>query len=149
MPTNSDTDTTLLSFYENGLELGRKIQSEYSRWLINTLYLLHSGAIVGIISRAPIEKIPQYSNSLWWFVCGLALAFLTGLATWSNYELYVRAHLEVIKHIRERRWHPGQRVKAAMWTHYTTFIALAVGLASFVCLLAGAWSALHTLSSAS
>lgn len=135
----------LLQFYENRLDFGQKTQADHSKWLINTLYLLHSGAIAGIISRLPIEKISQFASCLTWFAVGLAFAFLAGLATWSNYDLFNRTYLELIRRIRLNEWRSGEIPNIAKWVGVTAWLALALGLASFGCLLIGACSALSAL----
>ena len=150
MPDSNEPPAGLLQFYESSLDFGRKTQAEHSKWLINTLYLLHSGAIAGILSRMPIERIPQFVSSLKWFVIGLALAFLAGLATWSNYDWFIRTYLELIKRIRSGQWKPDDDLpKIAKLVGLTAWIALTVGLASFACLVIGACSTLSALKSLS
>jgi hypothetical protein len=146
MNTSQEPPAGLLTFYENSLEFGRKTQAEHSKWLINTLYLLHSGAIAGILSRMPLEKIPQFVGPLKWFASGLALAFLAGLATWSNYELFNLTYSELIKRIRRSEWVPGELPNSARFVGWTAWIALGVGLASFSCLVIGAFCTLSVLS---
>lgn len=129
MPDTSEPPVGLLPFYEASLGFGRKTQADHSKWLINTLYLLHSGAIAGLLSRLPTERIPQFVGSLNWFVIGLAFAFLAGLATWSNYEFYICAYSELIKRIRRGQWRPGDELpKSAKFVSVTVVIALAFGL---------------------
>jgi hypothetical protein len=135
----------LLSFYESSLDFGRKTQAEHSKWLINTLYLLHSGAIAGIVSRVSTDKLPQFVGSLKWFVFGLALAFLAGLATWSNYEFFNFTYSELIKRIRYGQWIAGDLPKSARLVAWSSYIALALGLASFFCLIIGAFLTLAAL----
>lgn len=139
----------LLTSYESALDFGRKTQADHSKWLINTLYLLHSGAIAGVVSRMPIEKIPLFVNSVIWFVIGLALAFLAGLATWANYDIYIRAYSEMIKRIRRDQWKPDELPKIAKFVSLSAWLALLLGLASFVCLAIGALSTLCVLKSLS
>ena len=147
MGTPDEPPAGLLTFYESSLEFGRKTQAEHSKWLINTLYLLHSGAIAGILSRMPLEKIPQFVGPLKWFASGLALAFLAGLATWSNYELFNLTYSQLIKRIRRSEWVAGDLPKSAKFVSWSAWIALAVGLASFGCLVIGAFCTLSVLNS--
>lgn len=135
----------LLQFYESSLDFGRKTQAEHSKWLINTLYLLHSGSIAGILTRAPPDKLSQFAVSLWWFVAGVALAFFAGLATWINYHWFNRTYSDLIKMIRQRHWRPNELPKSARFVAATQWAALCVGLLSFGCLLIGAGLTLNVL----
>lgn len=98
------SDSRLFDFYENSLKQTREFQTQHSKWLINTLYLLHSGAIVGLLSKTPFEKLPQLTIPLWWFASGLSLAFLAGFATWTNYRYAINAHVEALKAIKGGTW---------------------------------------------
>ena len=138
----------LRTYYETGLDFGRKTQAEHSKWLINTLYLLHSGAIAGILYKVPIERISNFVGSLTCFATGLALAYLTALATWINYKFYISAHIESLKTIRENRWSAETTpTKNIVLTNRTEKLALLVGIASFMCLLIGAHLAFWNLYS--
>jgi hypothetical protein len=137
----------LLQFYEASLDFGRKTQAEYSKWLINTLYLLHSGSIAGVIYRAPSDKLVQFIVPLSWFVAGVALGFLAGLATWTNYHWFNIAYSDMIKLVRRSEWQDGVLPNSVKYVAITQWLALGVGLLSFVCLIVGACSTLKILAS--
>lgn len=139
----------LLSSYQNALDFGRKTQADHSKWLINTLYLLHSGAIAGILSRMPLEKIPLFVGAIVWFVVGLAFAFLAGLATWANYEFYIRTYAELIKRIRRNQWKSDELPDISKFVGLSAWLALLIGFVSFICLAIGAFSTLCVLKSLS
>lgn len=75
--------------YQIGFELlksARAAQIEYGRWLVNTLWLMHSGAIVGLVFKAHGgEHPPSYSGALFWFVAGIVSAFIAAFAAWWNF----------------------------------------------------------------
>jgi|GEM_PF-4059278 len=142
MVNSIDPPKGLLEHYERNLDFGQKTQAEHGKWLINTLYLLHSGAIVALLSKVPSDSIAILAAPLKWFISGIALAFLAGLATWTNYYWLIKAYSEMISTIRSKRWRPGEFPSSVQFVSITMWIALTVGLASFFCLLAGAWTAL-------
>ncbi len=149
MPEADIPPVGLLEFYEGSLDFGRKAQAEHSKWLINTLYLLHSGSIAGIITRSPTDKLPLFVGSLSWFVGGVAFAFLAGLATWTNYFWFNRAYSDLIKSIRLLKWQAGVLPSSVKFVSWTQWLALSVGSVSFACLLIGASLTLGTLAALS
>ena len=52
-------------------EFARKLQSEYGKWLITTLYLVHAGAIAGLLFKHSAVAALPYLAALWLFVAGL------------------------------------------------------------------------------
>lgn len=68
------------------MKSARSAQIEYGRWLINTLWLMHSGAIVGLLFKAHAgDHPPPYSGALFWFVAGIVSAFAAAFAAWWNF----------------------------------------------------------------
>lgn len=114
-------------------------QREYGKWMINTLYLMHAGAIVGLISKVQAGgPVPAYVYSIAWFIFGIVLAFAAAFSTWWNFtfaaEMYDKnadVHL-----LTDRQYWPKYegitRVAVTMW------IAIALGLMSLGCLVVGA-----------
>jgi hypothetical protein len=145
METSREPPIGLLEFYENSLDFGRKAQSEHSKWLINTLYLLHSGSIAGLLYRVPANELGKFACSISWFIAGVAFAFLAGLGTWANYHWFNRAYSDLIQSIRRNEWQPGKRPRSANLVALTQWVALAIGFVSFGCLILGARLTLKTL----
>lgn len=135
----------LVPYFENTLDRSSKIQAEHSKWLINTLYLLHSGAIAGILARAPVNAVSTYSCAIGWFAVGLALAFFAGLATWFNYRCMIVSCSKILGDIRTGAF-TGDITKYARWPKRTEIVALVLGLTSFACLIVGTWIAYSVLT---
>jgi hypothetical protein len=127
--------------YQLFLELlrsARSAQIEYGRWLINTLWLMHSGAIVGLLFKAHVgEHPPPYSGALFWFVAGIVWAFVAAFAAWWNFTfaaiLFQRWVNVWIHHESPDRSieKPGKGMWVTMW------ISIVGGIASLGCLVIG------------
>jgi len=120
------------------LKSARSAQIEYGRWLINTLWLMHSGAIVGLLFKAHTgEHPPAYSAALFWFVVGIVAAFASAFAAWWNFTfaaVLFQSWADVRMLHDPKYWHvqkPGKGMFVTMW------IAMIGGLASLGCLLVG------------
>lgn len=67
-----------------------EVSANYGRWLLNSLFLMHGGALFGMftflgpVAREP-EKIALYAGTIWWFVLGLLCAMLSGFFAWLNW----------------------------------------------------------------
>lgn len=125
--------------YQSYFELmksARSAQVEYGRWLINTLWLMHSGAIVGLLAHAG-QHPPTYSGALFWFVAGIVWAFVAAFAAWWNFTfaaVLFQSWADVRMLHNARHWpskKPGTGMLVTMW------IALGGGIASIGCLVAG------------
>lgn len=135
-----------LQFYEKNVEFGRKTQAEHSKWLINTLYLLHSGAIAGILIRVPPERLSPFIQPLSWFIVGIALAFVTAFAAWLNYRYFIFTYSELAARARESR-SSDEPPRSTKLVALTENLALLIFFGSFACLLVGAFSTLCILKS--
>lgn len=60
-------------------------QIEYGRWIVNTLWLMHSGAIAGLLSKWDGKTAPSQSTAIGFFVAGIVLAFATAALAWLNF----------------------------------------------------------------
>jgi len=114
-------------------------QSEYGKWLVNTLWLMHSGALVGLLFRSPGGR-PEYLGSLWWFVIGIALAFGAGFAAWWNFtfatDLYSKwAKVSMLTNPADQ---PTEDPVQSLKIKITMWIAVVAGVLSLCCLLGGA-----------
>ena len=120
------------------LKSARAAQIEYGRWLVNTLWLMHSGAIVGLLFKAHAgEHPPSYSGALFWFVGGIVSAFVAAFAAWWNFTFAaVLFHRWTdVRMLSDPQYWPqpdkGKAMKATMW------IAIAGGIGSLVSLVVG------------
>lgn len=127
--------------YQLGFELlksARAAQIEYGRWLVNTLWLMHSGAIVGLLFKAHSgEHPPSYSVALFWFVAGIVSAFIAAFAAWWNFTFAaVLFHSWTdVRMLSDSKYWPqpdkGKGMKVTMW------IAITGGIGSLICLVVG------------
>lgn len=110
-------------------------QAEYGKWLINTLWLLHSGSIVGLLFKHAGANPPPYLNALWWFVIGIILAFGSGFATWLNFTVAANVFGRVLsdpERVLKVDTRDSCRIKLTLW------LAVASGILSVACLVIGA-----------
>jgi len=119
----------------------RVAQIEYGRWIVNTLWLMHSGAIAGILSKWDGKGIPPQSSALLFFVTGIILAFVTASIAWLNF---------TVADDWFRRWtYAGadwsdQKVeKHQVWLRRTMYGAIVAVVGSVLCLVLGALSVLR------
>ncbi|HWL06742.1 MAG TPA: hypothetical protein VNQ99_17700 [Xanthobacteraceae bacterium] len=71
-------------------------QVAIAKWLINALWLMHAGVIVGVLAKIDAWNLPP-SNvpRLWPFVAGILCAFSAGAATWANYSVRTASYLSI------------------------------------------------------
>ena len=118
----------------------RAAQIFFTKWIINTLCLMHSGSIVALLLQAHVSGRTAPA-SLWWFVCGIVFVFGAAFAALSNFAFAVD--------IFERRGRYRVLVDPNLWpaplrSHRLTLtLAAAVicSVLSLVSLLGGAWAA--------
>lgn len=116
-----------------------RLQGEYGRWLINTLWLFHSGAIAGLLFKAGSSGPLPDPTSLVWFVAGMVLAFGAGFAAWCNFT-FVTCQLQ--------RWANHQMLTdPACWPKggpdwkipFSMWVAIGFGVLSLFCLVGGTY----------
>lgn len=117
-------------------DLCLKIQSEYGRWLVTSIFFMHGSAIAGLLFKNGASKLP-YIDALCWFVAGLVLALATGFATWINFTLNAnqydkRADYRMLRD--SQHWPKG----SDPWIDRMMFAAITLGILSVACLIAGA-----------
>jgi hypothetical protein len=107
-------------------------QAGYGRWLVNTLWLMHSGAISGlVVNKDKFHEAPHLS--LLCFVIGVVLGFIAAFAMWWSFSY---ALLEVNNALKAGRWPDWD--KRAMRAYHA---AALFGFASLVCLAVGGLAA--------
>lgn len=123
----------------------RASQIEYGKWLVNTLWLMHSGSIVGLLFKAHVGGTPPpYLGAIWWFVAGIVFAFGAGFSAWWNFTfstLYFHKLADYRMLSAREFWPKPERSRhmlATMW------VAIACGVLSLVCLLGGTWAVWHS-----
>jgi hypothetical protein len=129
-------------FYNQAVDrakLSATIQADYGKWLVNTLWLMHSGAIVGLLFRATTTGRPPYFSELWWFIFGVAFAFGAGFASWWNFTFAVNQYDQWASPaiLTDRTKWPitaafKWKIRVTMW------VAIVCGLLSMGCLILGA-----------
>lgn len=124
---------------KEGERLAKASQVEYGKWLVNTLWLMHSGSIVGLLFRTPIGAgAPPYLGALWWFVAGIVFAFGAGFAAWWNFTFAANTYSTWADYrmlTSPEHWPKAAQPRALQ---VTMWIAIACGVASVACLLGGA-----------
>lgn len=120
-----------------------KMQSEYGKWLISTLLLVHGAAIGGLLSKAPASA-PSYLHALWWFIFGIVLALGSGFAAYWNFTFAGQHYLKNSDYrmLNDRSHWPADNFGKGITT--TMWLAMACGIASVVCLIAGAAHVAYT-----
>lgn len=119
-------------------KLAWNAQVDYGRWIVNTLWLMHSGAVAGLLykwdARAPL---PQ-STAISFFIFGIVLAFVTACAAWLNFS--VAEHLFRRWTYSKDDWPNVPIDENTKWMKRTTYVAIGAALGSLACLVAGAVS---------
>src|SRR6266436_6113441 len=62
-----------------------QMQSDYGKWLVSTLFLMHGSAIAGLIFKTGGTAAPPYLFATFWFVAGIVFALGAGFAAWWNF----------------------------------------------------------------
>jgi hypothetical protein len=133
-------------------KFARGLQTSYSKWLITTLYVVHAGAITGLIFKSPYLP-PAYLPAIWCFVAGLLLASIAGFAAWVNLcrieELYGKwADYHMLIAPGQDNWPKAPRMyrtswpkghSLARWINRSQGAAVLAGLASGACIPLGAF----------
>lgn len=117
-----------------------KLQAEYGKWLVSSLFVLHGAAIGGLVFKAAQTSPPAYLLAVWWFVVGLVLALATGFSAWWNFTFLAERYYRWADYrmLTDREFWPkpeeGRGIDATLWVAVTT------GVLSVACLLVGAAS---------
>lgn len=129
--------------YQSILELRKSSyasQAEYGRWMINTLWLMHSGAIVGLLFKAHVgEHPPAYAGSLFWFVVGIVFAFIAAFSAFWNFTFAAQlfhtwADARMLSSLEA--WPKAVKMRRFATT---LWISMAGGLFSLGCLVLGSY----------
>lgn len=122
------------------LKSARAAQIEYGRWLTNTLWLMHSGAIVGLFSKiGTADHPPAYWSSVFWFVAGIVFAFMSAFSSWWNftYSAKILENWADPKMLVDRGTWPQMAPALFKRVTITLYVAIGGGVASVGCLLGG------------
>lgn len=121
-------------------------QVGYGRWLINSLWLMHSGAIVGLIFKSSGSAPPPYLGAIWWFIAGIAFAFFAGFAAWLNFSMFWEKHAawaDVRMLTNPKHW-PRPDPKYSFRIRFTLRTSVGCGVLSLACLIGGAAAVWYT-----
>lgn len=121
-------------------EFARRLQSEYGKWLITTLWLVHAGAIAGLIFKNSSPNAPPYLPAIWAFVAGLVLALATGFCAWINFSLIEASLRKMADHrmLRWRKYWPSPTVPYKCAINGSLTLAVVFGILSVACVPIGA-----------
>jgi hypothetical protein len=119
----------------------RQAQIEYGRWIVNTLWLMNSGAIAGLLIHWDGKGTVPHKVSIALFTVGIVFGFAAAAAAWLNF---------TISDDLFRRWGYAGASWASVdveknwkWMRRTMYAAIASVLISIGCMVAGAIVALH------
>ncbi|MER9763701.1 MULTISPECIES: hypothetical protein [unclassified Mesorhizobium] len=114
-----------------------QLNADYGKWLIASLLLVHGAAIAFLAQNDRLSKsvLPLV---FWWHVTGLITALTCGFIVWINWSLHGRFHGSVSPQMiyDDTQWpdYDGP----ARWINRTHWLAIAMGLASAMCILGAA-----------
>ncbi len=114
----------------------REAQINYGRWIVNTLWLMHSGSIAGLLSKWDGTNPIPHKAAVACFVAGIVFAFATASIAWFNFT--------IADDIFRRFTYAGEKWSSTDvsqqwdWVKYTMYAAIVCVFLSIVCLIAGA-----------
>jgi hypothetical protein len=73
------------SFWSDLAKTASDAQVQYGRWIINTLWLMHSGAIAGLATKWDAHETLPFKSSFVCFGLGILLAFAAAIFSWFNF----------------------------------------------------------------
>jgi len=117
-------------------KVARAAQIEYGRWIVNTLWLMHSGAIAGLLTKWDGRGAFPHRLSLVCFALGIVFAFGTAAAAWLNFSVS-EDHFKRLTDAGEK-WRELSLDTHSKWMRWTTYFAIASVASSIVCLIVGA-----------
>ncbi|SOC93055.1 hypothetical protein SAMN05216358_3219 [Rhizobium sp. AN5] len=121
------------------------VASQWGRWLLASLLLIHGGALFGLftflsdLAEKP-EALSKYQWTVWWFVAGLMLTLLSGFMAWINWSMHSDNYDAWAN--KPMLWDPEQWTGQSVHTwglDVTNWGAIIFGALSASCILGGAY----------
>lgn len=123
-------------YWWDSAKLAWAAQVDYGRWIVNTLWLMHSGAIAGLLYKWSGQGDLPHKWAIGFLVAGILFAFGTAGAAWLNFTV-AEDWFRRWTYAREL-WPVTEIEEHSVWLKRTKCVAIGcVGL-SLLCLLAGA-----------
>ncbi len=125
------------------------VASQWGRWLLASLLLIHGGALFGLftflsdLAEKP-EALSKYQWTVYWFVAGLILTLLSGFMAWINWSMHSDNYDAWAN--KQMLWDPEQWTGQSRHTwglDVTNWGAIIFGLFSGLCIAGGAYSTLN------
>lgn len=136
--------------YKEMQRLTFEASTQWGRWLLASLLLIHGGALFGLFTflsdlAAKPTALAQYQGTVWWFVIGLVFTLLSGFCTWVNWSLHTddydhQANIAML-------WDPNVWLLPPANTRKINsyyYAAIVFGFMSASCILGGAYSTLNS-----
>jgi len=118
-------------------------QASLGKWLINALWLMHAGVIVGTLTKIDgLNAPPSYVGKLWFFVMGILFAYIAGAAAWANYAVRTASFLETRRRLINGSIlepHAGQSGRL----RWTGGVGIGAALVSLLLLIVGGFAVLQ------
>jgi hypothetical protein len=113
-------------------QLCLSVMSDYGKWLVTSLLILHSGAIAALVYKN-VPGSPLAGAVVAPFAIGVVLSLITGFVSWVNFALNAEKFESWADHrmLTNDDFWPGDPRK--LGTQLTMYGAILVGVASAAC----------------
>jgi hypothetical protein len=128
-----------------------RLTAEYGKFLIVSLFTIHTGAIVGLLALVGNSGgslsivIKTVLGPLWFFVIGLSLCMLCAFTTWKNWYYLECQYNELAspKYLNDPNQFPwDQKTSFSCKIEIAYWLSILLGFLSFFCMIGGAALAL-------
>jgi hypothetical protein len=106
--------------YRDQWRLSSTLVGDYGKWLIAQLTLIHVGAIFLLASNELFRPALAH-GAFWWFIAGIMLSLLCGLATWFNWGMNRDAARVLSVALRFKVGFTYWLASRSDWHHYFAF----------------------------
>jgi len=123
-------------YWWDSAKLAWNAQVDYGRWIVNTLWLMHSGAIAGLLYKWSGQGVLPHKVAIGLFVAGILFAFGTAIAAWLNFTV-AEDWFRRWTYAREL-WPETDISDHSAWLQRTKWVAVVCVGMSLFCLLGAA-----------
>ena len=149
MKTRLEVAELVFSDYKQMQRATFDVASQWGRWLLASLLLVHGGALFGLFTflsdlAGKPEALAQYQWTVWWFVAGVILTLSSGLAAWINWSMHSNNYEGWAN--KAMLWDPEEWVGETRHTwglDVTNWTSVLLGIAAALCIVGGAYSTLN------
>lgn len=125
------------------------VASQWGRWLLASLLLIHGGALFGLFTflsslAGKPAALVQYQWTVWWFVTGIILTLASGLSAWINWTMHSDNYEGWAN--KPMLWDPDEWVGDSRHTwglDLTNWASIVLGVFAALCIIGGAYSTLN------